>query len=231
MAGKRKRRAARGAPGDSRGRGFPPVAGVGCDDIGGAAPPAGGLAELAELAELAAQLLDEHGLHGYEAAKRSAARRLRRSSAEVARLDNRQIAEALRRRQSGPQATAQLTERRREALRAMDLLADFSPRATGGLLDGLRRGEPGFTLHLFADAPEPVLLFLAERRIPAESGDVRLRFAGGIERDIPELSFLAGPWRVRLLIFDDRAGAVAPLAEVDGKPLRRLNRDRLAALL
>jgi len=226
VSGRRKRRTARGARERAAEHGCAPAVGLGHGRGAGDAAPAS-----AELAELAAQLLDEHGLCGYEVAKRSAARRLKRSSAEAARLDNRLVAEALRRRQSGPQAVAQLAECRREALRAMDLLADFSPRAVGGVVDGLRRGEPGFTLHLSADAPEQVLLFLAERRIPAEPDDVRLRFAGGIERDIPKLSFLAGCWRVRLLVFDDRAAAAAPLAELDGRPLRRLNRERLAALL
>jgi hypothetical protein len=183
------------------------------------------------LIELAASLLDDHGHDSFAAAKRSAARRLGCSEAQAARVDNRAIADVLRERQSTPEHAQMLAELRREALRAMRLLADFDPRAVGSLADGLHLGEPGFALHLVADTPEEVLLFLATRRIPARSAELRQRFSGGAERDVPCLSFRAGELWVRLLVFAPGDARAAPLAEIDGKPLQRLKLAQLEALL
>lgn len=183
-----------------------------------------------ELASLAALLLDEHGHDNYAGAKRSAARRLGYSEAQAARLDNRKVAAALRERQAGPELEEVLRDLRREALQAMSLLRDFEPRAQEVLVEGPLLGEPGFELHLTADAPEQVVLFLDARKIPARLGNAPLRFAGGREADIPSLSFRAGEWRVRLLVFPPGAGLGAPLSEETGKPQRRLSAAQLQAV-
>ena len=105
------------------------------------------------LAHEAARLMAEGGFRDYHQAKLKAAERLGiHDDASLPR--NREIEQALREYQRlfvGESQLQAVHSRRQAALRALEFLADFSPRLVGPVLDGT------------ADANSPVLLAPAHR--------------------------------------------------------------------
>ena len=185
------------------------------------------------LAQLAARILLEAGNRDYATAKRKAAEKLGlglRASLPA----NTEIEAALAEYQRVFHADAQprlLASLRREALQAMDLLADFSPRLVGAVLRGTADGNSPVHLHVFTDHPEALLLFLQDHAIPFEQDQRSLRYGGGREVTAPLLRFHAGEVRVDLTVLPFDGLREAPLSPVDGRPMARADREAVVALL
>ncbi len=181
----------------------------------------------------AARLMAEDGVGDYYAAKCKAAERL--GASETRNLPgNQEVHEALREHQAifgGADHEAELLRLRRRAVEAMTFFADFRPRLVGPVLSGTADAGSSVQLHLFADTPETVLLYLTDRRIPFESDERRLRFGRDSWSVRPVFRFLAGETEVELTVFDETGLREPPRSEVHGGSMERAGIAEVRALV
>jgi hypothetical protein len=185
------------------------------------------------IAQECARLIAEEGVQDFRTAKRKAALRLAVSD-RAALPDNVEIEQALFDRQRLFDADRQeirLRGLRETALEAMRFLARFRPRLVGSVLSGAAGPHTGIHLHLFADTPEEITLFLMEHHIPFEATEHRLKMAGGDPVCLPAFRFAAGETRIDLTVFGPLAEREAPLSPVNGRPMRRAGPAEVRALL
>ncbi len=186
------------------------------------------------VAEEAARIMHEQGVRDYGLAKRKAAARLGLPPGGRGLPRNREVEAALAayRRLFDEDHEARLRRLRRVAAETMRLLAEFEPRLVGSVLSGTAGEHSDVNLHLFADAPERVALFLAERRIPYEEAERRLRPAAGRDpHPYPAFRFVAGDVAVELTVFPFDGLRQAPCSPLDGRPMRRAGLAAVEALL
>lgn len=124
-----------------------------------------------------------------------------------------------------------LRELREAALKAMALLEPFRPRLVGPVLAGTADEHAPVNLHLFADTPEQVDMFLMERRIPFELDERIVRMRPEQQERLPLYRFMAGDVVVELTVFPQKRLRQAPLSPVDGRPMERAPLSSVEALL
>lgn len=181
----------------------------------------------------AARIMAEDGVQDFAVAKRKAAERLGLGR-ERNLPKNSEIEQALREHQSLFLAQSQprhLHQLRQHALKAMELLERFEPRLVGPVLSGTADRHNPVTLHLFADTPEQVALFLLEQQIPFTEDERGVRYEGGQLQQYPCLRFVAGEAAIELVIFPPKGLRQPPLSPVDGLPMQRAKLGRVQALL
>lgn len=185
------------------------------------------------LAHEAARLMAEGGIRDFHQAKLKAANRLGiHDDASLPR--NREIEDALREYQrlfAGEGHAAGLRRRREAALRAMEFLADFSPRLVGPVLEGTADANTPVHLHVHSDDPDAVTRFLDEHRIPAEARVRRLRVDRERVADLPVWVFGAEELGFDLTVLPHDALRQAPLSNMDEKPMKRASITQLRQLL
>ena len=113
----------------------------------------------------------------------------------------------------------------------MRFLARFKPRLVGSVLSGTAGRHADINLHLFADTPEEVNLFLIESNIPFHTSQKRLRLNRDQWQDYPSFEFLAGDYRVDLTVFPREGRREAPRSPVDGRPMSRAGLEEVEAML
>lgn len=185
------------------------------------------------LAQECARLMAEEGILDFRSAKRKAALRL--AVADKALLpDNREIEQALidhQRLFHAEHQASRLRDLRKAALEAMRFLACFRPRLVGSVLSGTAGPNADIQLHLFADAPQEVALFLMEHRIPFETTDRRLKLSNSDLVCLPVFRFGAGDHGLDLTVFTPLAEREAPRSPVNGRPMRRAGLAEVQTLL
>jgi hypothetical protein len=176
------------------------------------------------IAQEAARIMAEEGIADFFAAKRKAATRLGVPETTQNMPRNLEVEEALHEYQRIFKSASQpqrLRELRQAALQAMRLLADFHPRLIGSVLSGTAGEHSDVNLHLFADTPEEVVLFLMQGKIPFESGERRMRINSDASAAYPAYRFMAGECVIELTVFPPHGLRQAPRSPIDGKPMRR----------
>lgn len=186
------------------------------------------------LIQLAARLMAEEGIRDFYLAKRKAADRL--GAPDTRNLpQNREIQAALTDYQRLFGGAAQLRHvryLREAALEAMEFFRSFRPRLVGSVLEGTANAYSDINLHVFADTPEEVTLFLMEQHIPFEEDWRRFRFSGVDDYlFLPVCRFVAGDTRIDLTVFDYLGLRQPPRSRTDGQPMRRANRAAVRRLL
>lgn len=180
----------------------------------------------------AARIMAEEGVRDFQMAKRKAARRL--NIDETKNLPtNQEIDEAMRGYVElfHPDLPQTLSRLRHLALESMRLLADFSPRLVGPVLNGVVTKYSEIQLHVAADEIEELVFFFAERRIPVEQDERRVRLGGNRYVSFPTLRFSLDDAVVELLVFSPAEFREPPLDPVDGKPMRRASAKEVEELL
>lgn len=185
------------------------------------------------LAHEAAKLMAEGGFRDYHQAKLKAAERLGiHDDASLPR--NREIEQALReylRLFVGEAQSQAVQSRRQAALRALEFLADFSPRLVGPLLDGTADAHSPVSLQLHIDDADAVPRFLEEHRIPADARTRHLRLDRKRDGDFPVWLFSAEGLTFDLTVLPLDALRQAPLSAIDEKPLKRASLANLRQLI
>ena len=185
------------------------------------------------IAQEAARIMAEEGVHDFLSAKRKAAARL--GAADTRHLPrNTEIEQALidYQRLFHPGAHAHRLERlRTAALESMRFFDRFDPRLVGSVLNGTANEHSDLNLHLFADTPEDVVLFLMQKHIPFQTSERRLRLTNESSEMYPVYRFMAGDTPIDLTVFPCAGLRQAPLSAVDGKPMRRANITALMELM
>lgn len=187
----------------------------------------------ARIAAEAARIMAEEGVRDFQMAKRKAIARL--NLAEQRDLPtNEEVQAALSdhlRLFHSPQLAQNVERLRKIAVEAMNFLAPFEPRLVGPVLAGTVTTTSAIQLHLSADTPEQVGLFLHEHNIPYRLGERRVRFGGDRYINVSAYEFTADGAAVELCVFDPRSAREAPLSPVDGRPSRRAGIKEVEALL
>lgn len=183
-----------------------------------------------QIAAAAARLIAVDGAD-YASAKRKAARQILGAAwSEAASSsygsqplpDNVQIEDALRcynalyLSQTQP---ARLRHLRTVALQAMELLADYQPYLTGAVLNGTAGAHAEIHLHLFADSPKEVHIFLLNQRIEPDLSETP-HFRGARYDDVETASFLWQGEAVHAALYQRDDLRAAPKARADGKAQR-----------
>jgi hypothetical protein len=177
--------------------------------------------------------MSDEGIKDFLVAKRKAATRLGVSDRALL-PSNVEIQKALVEHQRLFHAHEQpihLRALREAALEAMRFFARFHPRLVGSVLNGTANPHSEVSLHLFADTPEEVVLFLMEHDIPFEATERRVRMAMAEWSYFPVYGFRAGDINMDLTVFPGRARRQPPLSPVDGKPMSRADMPAVKLLL
>lgn len=184
------------------------------------------------LAIEAARIMVEEGVKDFLAAKRKAAEHLGATSTQHMPR-NSEIEDALREYQrlfKSDTQPARLRELRQAAADAMEFFHDFQARLVGSVLRGTAGEHSDVNLHLFADTPEEVGLFLLQKGLPYELGERRFRMHGDFVR-YPTYRFLAGDVVVEVVVFPPEGIRQAPAGEIDGHPMQRASLAAVKELL
>ena len=185
------------------------------------------------IAQEAARLMTEEGIHDFYAAKRKAAQHL--GAPDTRNMPrNQEVEEALHEYQRlfrGEEQAVHLKSLREGAVQAMRFLARFNPRLVGSVLSGTAGRHADISLHLFADTPEEISLFLMESNIPFRAAHKRVRMNRDEWQEYPSFEFLAGDHQVDLVVFPREGRREAPRSPVDGRPMYRAGLEEVEALL
>ena len=185
------------------------------------------------LTQEAARIMVDEGVRDYYQAKRKAAARL--AAPDTQNMPrNREIQEAVAEYQrlfQGESQAGRLRELRETAREAMRFFERFRPRLVGSVLDGTAGDWSDVNLHVFADTPEQLDVFLMDQGIPFECSERRLRFQKETWLTFPVYRFVAGSETVDLTLFTEDGLRQPPLSPVDGQPMTRANLQMLDALL
>jgi hypothetical protein len=111
--------------------------------------------------------------------------------------------------------------KRRNAVAAMRLLAEFNPRLVGSVLDGTADQHARIALHVFADSPEDVVLYFLEQGRSFTQEQRQIRWFDGKHRIIPLIIFELDDTIVELSVFEPLHLRQAPPSPIDGKPQQR----------
>jgi hypothetical protein len=185
------------------------------------------------IAQEAARIMSEDGVQDFYAAKRKAAQQL--GVPDTRNMPrNQEIETALQEYQrlfGGDKQTSHVRALREAAVQAMRFLAVFRPRLVGSVLSGTAGRHADINLHLFADTPEEVSLFLMDQNIPFQPSQKRLRINRDTWEDFPAYEFLAGDYMVELVVFPREGRREAPRSPVDGRPMQRARLEEVEALV
>jgi hypothetical protein len=184
------------------------------------------------VAQEAARIINEEGVTDFRLAKQKAVDRC--GLRELRHLPgNDEIEAALRQHQrlfGGSRHQANLRRLRTAACKAMRFLETFQPRLVGPVLSGLATEHSGVQLHLFADHPESVELYLHNRGIRSELKERRYRIRGDDYRHHPVYEFSLGGADVEAAVFSLDELRQPPFSPIDGQPMQRATLNEAEAL-
>lgn len=186
----------------------------------------------AEIAAAAARMIAEDGAD-YGTAKRKAAKLILGDTKVRGDFmpDNTQVEEEVRLYNElffSESQPARLAFLRKMALRLMNELSRFNPFLTGSVLNGTATDHSDIYLHLFAESPKDVEIFLLNRDIQFEVSETR--HFNGRSDDVETVSFMWQKEGVHLVLFelDDLRGAGR---SGSGRKIERANIDALTKLI
>lgn len=177
-----------------------------------------------QVAAEAARILAEKGAGDFGMAKKKAAARLAIDS-KTGLPTNEEVEQALKDHLQIFQSKTlaeRVAKHRRIAVKAMEFLEVFSPRAVGNIVTGIIPPHSAVQLHVRADDPEQVALTLIHNDIPFDQSSRRLRFGGDRYQNTPICRFTADSVAIELFVFSPADFREPPLSPIDGKPTRRL---------
>lgn len=186
------------------------------------------------VAQTAARLMAEQGIQDFHAAKLKAVEQmgLDRNSQNMPR--NQEVELALSEYQRLFQSDLQpkvLQRMRAIAQQLMGLLEQFQPRLVGSVLSGRATAYSNINLHLFAQTPEFVAMYLLDHGIPYEIHERKVRMGNNQYQDYPVYRFMADDVTIEAMVFDQDGLRQSPLSPVDGKPMQRAARAEVLRLL
>ena len=185
------------------------------------------------VAQEAARLIIDHGIRDYRIAKQKAAERLGvvgrgwlpgNTEIESAVSDHLQIF-------GGESHNDLLRLMRTAALSAMELLNDFSPRLVGPVLAGTADENSSVNLHVFADSPELVAMEIGDMGIQIRPYERRLKTRRGQVETYAGFEFNHQNEMMQATVFPVDGIRQAPMSPIDGKPMRRADKDAVQELL
>ena len=181
-------------------------------------------------------MIVEHGIRDYRVAKVKAAERLgingrgsMPGNAEIELAVSNHLALF-----GGESHANHLNLLRESALAAMDMLAAFSPRLVGPVLQGTADHNSAVNLHVFADSAEAIAIDLHANGYDCRPYERRLKTSRG-KGARPETfvgyEFLLEHATIQATVFPVDGIRQAPISPLDGKPMKRADRKSVESLL
>jgi len=185
------------------------------------------------VAQEAARIIVNQGVRDYGLAKKKAADRLGLGT-RGSLPGNTEIEQAVSEHLklfAGESHSDLLRSMRLAALSAMDLLAGFSPRLVGPVLNGTADANSAVNLHVFADSPEAVAMSLDECGISYRPYERRLKSRRDQANTYAGYEFNHGDASVQATVFPVDGIRQAPMSPVDGKPMQRADEKAVRELI
>jgi len=185
------------------------------------------------LAQEAARIIVEQGIDDFRLAKIKAAERMGLTD-RGSLPGNREIEAAVGEHLKlfGRETHFDLLQSmRRAALSAMEMLAAFSPRLVGPVLNGTAGANSPVNLHVFADTPELVAQTLDDCRLRYRPYERRLKSRRDRAESFAGFRFEHHESPIEATIFPPNGMRQAPISPVDGKPMKRADRNAVRLLL
>ena len=177
----------------------------------------------------AARIMIEDGINDFQHAKRKAGLHL--NIRENSLLpSNREIESSVQERlriYAIERLESNLHRHREIALDIMAFLSPFQPRIVGGILENYVTPSSPVNLHLFAQTPEEVSMFLVGNQIAFKFVDKRFRFHRDKTKYFPALQFSYKDVPIESAIFPSKGIRQAPLSPVHGSPMKRVSAEQL----
>jgi hypothetical protein len=189
-----------------------------------------------QLAQEAARLIVEHGIRDYRVAKLKAAERLG-INGRGSLPGNAEVEFAVQSHLSlfgGESHADHLSLLRESALTAMEMLAAFSPRLVGPVLQGTADHNSAVNLHVFTDSPESIALALSADGFECRPYERHLKISRG-KGAKPETfvgyEFELEDAAIQATVFPVDGIRQAPISPIDGRPMKRADQKAVASLL
>lgn len=185
------------------------------------------------VAQEAARIMVEQGIEDYRAAKMKAAERLGmtgRGSLPANPEIERAVSEHLK--LFGRESHLDLLRvLRKAALSAMELLAVFTPRLVGPVLHGTAAPNSAVNLHVFADNAELVAQMLQDSSVQYRIYERRLKSRPDRADTFSGFRFTHDNSSIEATVFPVNGMRQAPISPVNGKPMRRADKNAVLELL
>lgn len=185
------------------------------------------------VAQEAARIIVNHGIRDYGLAKNKAAERLG-LNARGSLPGNAEVEQAVSEYLqifAGESHLNLLRTMRLAALSAMEMLTTFTPRLVGPVLNGTADANSAVNLHVFADNPEAVALWLDERGVSYRAYERRLKSRRDLAETYAGYEFRHGDAAVQATVFPVDGIRQAPMSPVDGKPMKRADERTVQELI
>ena len=185
------------------------------------------------LAQEAARIIVDQGIQDYRIAKTKAALRLgmtERGSLPGNAEIERAVTEHLR--IFGRETHVDLLRALREAaLTVMEKLSLYTPRLVGPVLHGTAAANSPVNLHVFADSSESVAMTLQAQNIAYRPFERRLKSRRDRVETFAAFRFACNDAAIEATVFPVDGVRQAPISPVDGRPMRRADRNTVLGLL
>lgn len=185
------------------------------------------------VAQETARIIVTQGLRDFHAAKLKAAERLGLTT-RGSLPGNGEIEQAIEDYHlifGGSEHPALLRRLRTTAVTAMEILAAFSPRLVGPVLNGTADENSAINLHVFSDSAEAIGAHLEATGIAYRSYERRMKSRKDQFDVFAGYEFACGTATVQATVFPYDGIRQAPLSPVDGKPMQRADLRTVAGLL
>jgi hypothetical protein len=185
------------------------------------------------VAQETARIIVTQGIRDYHLAKRKAADRLglRDRGSLPGNGEIEQAIEDYHLIFGGSEHPRLLRRLREAALSAMELLATFSPRLVGPVLNGTADENSAVNLHVFSDSTEAVGIHLQSAGVACRTYERRLKSRKDQLDAYAGYEFACGGAVVQATVFPFDGLRQAPLSPVDAKPMQRADLKAVQDLL
>ncbi len=120
---------------------------------------------------------------------------------------------------------------RQAALSAMELLVPFTPRLVGSVLHGTAAANSAVNVHVFADSAEMVAMHLQESGVSYRPYERRLKSRRDQAEVFAGFRFTCDESCIEATVFPVDGMRQAPISPVDGRPMRRADKDTIIELI
>ena len=185
------------------------------------------------LAQEAARIIVEQGIQDFRLAKTKAAERLGLSG-RGSLPGNSEIQDAVSEHLKlfGRESHLNLLQMMRQAaLSAMEILAPFTPRLVGPVLNGTAATNSAVNLHVFSDTPELIAMKLDEQQMTYKAYERRLKSRRDHTEIFAGFRFVHDESFIEATVFPVDGMRQAPISPVDGRPMKRADHSAVRMLL
>jgi len=120
---------------------------------------------------------------------------------------------------------------RAQALEAMKMFGEYSPRLTGGVLEATATRYSPIEIQIFPDSPKDIVLKLLDLDVPFDTEDRRIRISKVEVQNVPVFCFGMGDFEIEVTALQPNALRQSPLSPINGIAMKRASIKKLTKML